>query len=189
MKSKEEECQVETSPPKITFEDSCINQQSKEFLSSFGKTLGKKTDEVERKEETELSVKNELSEKSEENEKHLVKENKLGISENNINVCAKMSDVRQPILVPMYKDVLFITNQIHNQLSTLVVVNRFIMITYFIQKTSDMMHVVKENFSTKIFVYDPGGRLNIPTLEDGADLRMNHLQEGGKNDMILQQAL
>ena len=50
-----------------------------------------------------------------------------------------------------------------------------------------MMHVVKENFSTKIFVFDPGGRLNIPTSEDGADSRTNHLQEGG-NDMILQQA-
>ena len=65
MMSKEEECQVETSPPKITFEDSCINQQSEEFPSSFGNTLGRETDEVERKEESELSVKNELSEKSE----------------------------------------------------------------------------------------------------------------------------
>ena len=82
-----------------------VNQQSEEFPSSFGKTLEKETDEVERKEEIELSVKNELSEKSKENRKHLVKENKPGISENNINVCAKMSDVRQPILVPMYKDI------------------------------------------------------------------------------------
>ena len=98
-----------------------------------------------------------------------------------------MSDVKQPILVPMCKDVLFITNQIYNQLSTFVVLNRFIMITYFIQKISDMMHVVKENFSTKIFVFDPGGRLNIPTSEDGTDSRTNHLQEGG-NYMILQQA-
>ena len=117
-----------------------------------------------------------------------MRENKSGISEKNINVCAKMSDVKQPILVPMYKDVLFITNQIHNQLSTFVVLNRFIMITYFIQKTSDMMHVVKENFSTKIFVFDPEGCLNILTSEDGTDLKTNHLQEGG-NDMILQHAL
>ena len=71
-----EECQVETSPPKTTFEDSCINQQSEEFPSSFRKTLEKKTDEVKRKEETELSVKNELSETSEENGKHLVREKK-----------------------------------------------------------------------------------------------------------------
>ena len=69
-----QECQVETSPPKITFEDSCINQQSEEFSSLFGNTLGRKTDEVERKEESELSVKKELSEKSEENGKHLVRE-------------------------------------------------------------------------------------------------------------------
>ena len=80
MKSKEEECQVKTSPPKTTFEDSCINQQSEEFTSSIGKTLEKEIDEVERKEETELSVKNELSETSEENRKHLVRENKSGIS-------------------------------------------------------------------------------------------------------------
>ena len=32
-KSRKEECQVETSPPKTTFEDSCINQQSEEFPS------------------------------------------------------------------------------------------------------------------------------------------------------------
>ena len=79
--SKEEECQVETSPPKTTFEDSCINQQSEEFPSSFGKTLEKKTYEVKRKEETELSVKNELSETSEENEKHLVREKNQGMRE------------------------------------------------------------------------------------------------------------
>ena len=48
-----------------------VNQQSEEFPSSFGKTLEKETDEVERKEETELSVKNKLSETSEENGKHL----------------------------------------------------------------------------------------------------------------------
>ena len=117
-----------------------------------------------------------------------MKENKSGISENNINVYAKISDVRQPILVLMYKDILFITNQIHHQLSSFVVLNRLIIMTHFIQKISDMMHIMKENFSTKIFVFDPGGRLNIPTSEDGIDSRMNHFQEGG-NDMILQQAL
>ena len=53
-----------------------VNQQSEEFPSSFGKTLEKEIDEVERKEETELSVKNELSETSEENGKHLVREKK-----------------------------------------------------------------------------------------------------------------
>ena len=47
----------------------------------FRNTLGRKTDEVERKEESKLSVKNELSEKSEENGKHLVRENKVGMSE------------------------------------------------------------------------------------------------------------
>ena len=55
----------------------CINQQSEEFPSLFGNTLGRETDEVE---ETELSVKNELSETSEENRKYLVRENKLGMS-------------------------------------------------------------------------------------------------------------
>ena len=96
----------------------CINQQIKEFPSSFRNALGRKTYEIERKENSELSIKNELSEKSEKNEKHLVKENKSGISENNINVCEKMSDMRQPILIPMYKDILFITNEIHHQLSS-----------------------------------------------------------------------
>ena len=142
MTIKEEECQVETLLTKITFEDLCINQQSEEFPSLFGNTLGMETDEVERKEESELSVKNELSEKSEENEKQLVRENKPVMSEKNINLCAKISDMSQPILVPMYKDVLFITNQIHYQLSSLVVLNRFIIMTHFIHKTSDMMHVV-----------------------------------------------
>ena len=60
--------------------------------------------------------------------------------------------------------------------------------THFIQNTSDMTHVVKETFSTKMFVFDPAGHLNIPTSEDRADSRTNHLQERG-NDMILQQAL
>ena len=95
-----------------------------------------------------------------------------------------MSDVRQPILVPMYKDVLFITNQIHHQLSSFIILNRFIMLACLIQKISDVINIVKENFSTKMFVFDCGGRLNILTLEDEADLRTNHLQEGG-NDTIL----
>ena len=58
-----------------------VNQQSEKFPSSFGKTLEKETDEVERKEETELSVKNELSETSEENGKHLVREKNQGMRE------------------------------------------------------------------------------------------------------------
>ena len=80
-KSNEEECQDETSPPKTTFEDPCINQQSEEFPSSFGNTLGREIDLVERKKESELSVKIELSEKSEDNGKHLVRENKPDMSE------------------------------------------------------------------------------------------------------------
>ena len=105
-----------------------------------------------------------------------MRENKPDMSENNINVCAKMSDVRQPILVPMYKDVLFITNQIHHQLSSFVILNRLIIMTYFIKKTSDMMKIVKEKLSTKIFMFDPGGFMNLSTLEDGYNSRMNHLQ-------------
>ena len=31
-------------------------------------------------------------------------------------------------------------------------------------------------------MFDPAGRLNISTLEDGADSKMNHPKEGG-NDM------
>ena len=58
-----------------------VNQQSEEFPSSFRKTLEKKTDKVERNEETELSVKNELSETSEENGKHLVREKSQGMRE------------------------------------------------------------------------------------------------------------
>ena len=49
VKSKEEECQDKISPPKTTFEDSYINQQSEEFSSSFGNPLGRKNYEVERK--------------------------------------------------------------------------------------------------------------------------------------------
>ena len=48
-KSREEECQLETSPPKTTFEDPCINQQSEEFPSLFGNNLGREINEVERK--------------------------------------------------------------------------------------------------------------------------------------------
>ena len=42
----------------------------------------------------------------------------------------------------------------------------------------------KKKFSTQMFVFDPGGYLNIPTSEDSYDSRMNHLSGGG-NDMIL----
>ena len=77
-------------------------------------------------------MKNELSEKSEKNGKHLVRENKQDTSEKKINDCATIRYVIQPILVPMYKDVLFITNKIHNQLFSFVVLNRFIMLTCFI---------------------------------------------------------
>ena len=58
-----------------------VNQQSEEFPSSFRKTSEKKTDEVEKKEETKLSVKNELSETIEENGKHLVREKNQGMRE------------------------------------------------------------------------------------------------------------
>ena len=71
-----------------------------------------------------------------------------------------MSDVRQPILVPMYKDVLFITNQILHELPSFFILNRFIMLTYFIQKTSEAIHVVKMKFSTNEFAFDPGGFMN-----------------------------
>ena len=37
----------------------------------------------------------------------------------------------------------------------------------------------KEKFSTKEFVFDLGGFMNLPTLEDGYNSRMNHLQKGG----------
>ena len=80
-KSREEECQVETLPPKTNVEDLCIIQQSEEFPSSFGNALGRETNEIERKENNELSIKNELSKTSEKNEKHLVRENKQGMSE------------------------------------------------------------------------------------------------------------
>ena len=33
----------------------------------------------------------------------------------------------------------------------------------------------KKKFSTQMFVFDPGGYLNIPNSEDGNDLRTNHL--------------
>ena len=45
----------------------------------------------------------------------------------------------------------------------------------------------KEKFSTKEFVFDLGGFMNLSTLEDGYDSRTNHLQEGG-NDMILRRS-
>ena len=182
----EDQCKLE----RMRVEAEKKEKENKKNSFESEKKEGKTKDEIrprEKKEESELSVKNELSEKSEANGKHLVRENKSDKSEKNIDACSKMSDVRQPILVPMYKDVLFITNQIHNQLSCFVVLNRFIMVTHFIQKTSDMMYVVKAKFSTKMFVFDPGGYLNIPTLEDEADSRTNHLQEGG-NDMILRRS-
>ena len=77
-KSGREECQLENLPPKISFEDLCIKQQTEEFQSSIGKTLGRETQENERKEKSELSVNNELIELSvknklsEKNEKYLV---------------------------------------------------------------------------------------------------------------------
>ena len=33
----------------------------------------------------------------------------------------------------------------------------------------------KKKFSTQMFVFDPGGYLNIPNAEDGYDSRMNYL--------------
>ena len=39
----------------------------------------------------------------------------------------------------------------------------------------------KEKFSTKGFVFDSRGFMNLPTLEDGYNSRTNHLQEGGND--------
>ena len=46
------------------------------------------------------------------------------------------------------------------------------------------INTLKKKFSTKEFMFDPRGFMNLSTLEDGYDLRTNHLKEGG-NDMIL----
>ena len=89
-----------------------------------------------------------------------MRENKQGMSEKKINYCEKLSDVSQPILVQMYKNVLFITNQILHELPRFVVLNRFIMLTYFIQKISEAIHVVKMKFSTNEFAFEPGGFMN-----------------------------
>ena len=42
---------------------------------------------------------------------------------------------------------------------------------------------LKKWFSTNEFVFDPGGFMNLSTLEDSYNSRTNHLQEGG-NDMV-----
>ena len=44
--------------------------------------------------------------------------------------------------------------------------------------------ISKERISINEFMFDPRGFMNLSTLEDGYDLRTNHLKEGG-NDMIL----
>ena len=41
--------------------------------------------------------------------------------------------------------------------------------------------ISKEKFSIKEFVFDPGGFMNLSTLEESYDSRTNHLQEGGNN--------
>ena len=43
------------------------------------------------------------------------------------------------------------------------------------------INTLKEKFSTKEFVFNPRGFMNILTLEDGYDSRTNHLQEGGND--------
>ena len=43
---------------------------------------------------------------------------------------------------------------------------------------------LKEKFSTKGFVFDPGGFISFSTLNDSYDSRMDYLQEG-ENDIIL----
>ena len=40
---------------------------------------------------------------------------------------------------------------------------------------------LKENYSTKEFVFDPGGIIDLSTLEDGHDLRANHFEERGND--------
>ena len=40
----------------------------------------------------------------------------------------------------------------------------------------------KEKFSTKEFVFDPGGILDLSTLEDGLDSRTNHFEERGNDE-------
>ena len=42
----------------------------------------------------------------------------------------------------------------------------------------DYIIISKERISIKEFVFDPGGFMNLSTLEDGYNSRMNHLQEG-----------
>ena len=38
--------------------------------------------------------------------------------------------------------------------------------------------ILKEKFSTKEFVFNPGGFMNLSSLENDYDSRKNHLQEG-----------
>ena len=40
---------------------------------------------------------------------------------------------------------------------------------------------LKEKYSTKKFVFDPGGILDLSTLEDGHDSRTNHFEERGND--------
>ena len=41
---------------------------------------------------------------------------------------------------------------------------------------------LKEKYSTKKFVFEPGGILALSTLEDSHDLRKNHFEEGGNDE-------
>ena len=44
--------------------------------------------------------------------------------------------------------------------------------------------ISKERFSTNEFVFDPEGSITLLNLKDSYDSRMNHLQEG-ENETIL----
>ena len=92
--------------------------------SSLENSIGRET--LERKEKgkmSELTNSNSLIQ----NGKHLGRENKEGSNERKVSVYAKMSDVkeamllRQHMLVLMYKEVLIISNEITNGLPSVVV--------------------------------------------------------------------
>ena len=111
--------------PKEIFEDQMrIKQQYEELQSSLENSLGRET--FEKKEKYELSEpKNSFQ--YDQNGQSKGRENKAEINERNMSVYAKMSDVkealtlRQSILVLMYKEILLISNEITQNLPSVVV--------------------------------------------------------------------
>ena len=111
--------------PKQIFEDQMrIKQQYEEMDSLLENSLGRET--FESKEKGEMS-KPKNSKSLVQNGKQMGRENKEGSNERKMSVYAKMSDVkeamllRQHILVLMYKDILHISNEITNGLPSVVV--------------------------------------------------------------------